>query len=244
MEAGTVDRPDGKKGAARAKEDPDEKGLTIGSVCRQLRSEFPDISISKIRYLEEQKLVSPRRTEGGYRLYSVDDLNLLRAVLRTQRDKFLPLRVIRKEIAAGRIKIEPVGIGGSSEEGTEGGGSYTLDQVAQATGADARLVRELEEHGIISGKLSDGDYLYTDTDKEIIAAAMELSRFGVAGKNLRVLKRSADKEAALLEQILAPALRSKNDARRRQARESLESLAGVVSRLKHQLLLRSTKSAK
>src|SRR5256885_11200823 len=78
------------------------KALTIGAVCKLLSREFPDISISKIRYLEDQKLVSPRRTQGGYRLYSQADLTRLRTILRLQRDEFLPLRVIRQELASGR----------------------------------------------------------------------------------------------------------------------------------------------
>ena len=79
-----------------------EKALTIGAVCKQLEREFPDISISKIRYLEDQKLLAPRRTAGGYRLYAPADVARLRTILRLQRDEFLPLRVIRQELAAGR----------------------------------------------------------------------------------------------------------------------------------------------
>src|SRR6187431_2726747 len=88
--------------------DRTRKAMTIGAVCEVLRREFPDISISKIRYLEDQKLLSPRRTEGGYRLYSSADVTRLRTILRLQRDEFLPLRVIRQELAAGRTTEEPV----------------------------------------------------------------------------------------------------------------------------------------
>ncbi|MGH2797649.1 MAG: MerR family transcriptional regulator, partial [Thermoleophilaceae bacterium] len=83
-----------------------EKALTIGAVVKQLEREFPDISISKIRYLEDQKLLSPRRTPGGYRLYGPADVDRLRTILRLQRDEFLPLRVIRQELAAGRADSE------------------------------------------------------------------------------------------------------------------------------------------
>ena len=81
---------------------PRQKSLTIGAVCKALAQEFPDISISKIRYLEDQKLLTPRRTPGGYRLYTQGDVARLRTILRMQRDEFLPLRVIRQELAAGR----------------------------------------------------------------------------------------------------------------------------------------------
>src|SRR5207244_5558482 len=81
-----------------------QKSLTIGAVCKALAQEFPDISISKIRYLEDQKLLTPRRTPGGYRLYAPSDVQRLRTILRLQRDEFLPLRVIRQELARGRAE--------------------------------------------------------------------------------------------------------------------------------------------
>src|SRR5207244_8775259 len=81
-----------------------QKSLTIGAVCKALAQEFPDISISKIRYLEDQKLLTPRRTPGGYRLYAPTDVQRLRTILRLQRDEFLPLRVIRQELARGRAE--------------------------------------------------------------------------------------------------------------------------------------------
>ena len=89
------------------------KALTIGAVCKILQSEFDDISISKIRYLEDQKLLTPRRTPGGYRLYSQSDVERLRTILRLQRDEFLPLRVIRQELAAGG----DIDLGGGDKRG-------------------------------------------------------------------------------------------------------------------------------
>src|SRR3954466_6864825 len=90
-----------------------QKSLTIGAVCKQLEREFPDISISKIRYLEDQKLLTPRRPQGGSRLYSAGDVDRLRTILRLQRDEFLPLRVIRQELASGRGVGEQVPGSGS-----------------------------------------------------------------------------------------------------------------------------------
>src|SRR5246500_3528330 len=87
-----------------AGERPRQKAVTIGAVCKALQQEFPDISISKIRYLEDQKLLTPRRTQGGYRLYTQSDIQRLRTILRLQRDEFLPLRVIRQELAGGRAE--------------------------------------------------------------------------------------------------------------------------------------------
>jgi DNA-binding transcriptional MerR regulator len=221
-----------------------EKALTIGAVVKQLEREFPDISISKIRYLEDQKLLSPRRTPGGYRLYGPADLDRLRTILRLQRDEFLPLRVIRQELAAGLTEAEtpPVQEARGPRRATvalRGPGSlYRLDDVLEDTGADQALVKELEDYGVIKGERRDGEQLYDDTEREIIRAVTELKRFGVGGRNLRVFRTSADREAALLEQILAPALRSRNPERRKEAVEALENLAAIASHLKHLLLIR------
>ena len=219
------------------------KALTIGAVCKILQSEFDDISISKIRYLENQKLLSPRRTQGGYRLYSQSDVERLRTILRMQRDEFLPLRVIRQELAAGR----DIDLGG----GRAGGGSVrrailvnssnaylTLDELIEETGAREELVRELEEFGVIASERRDGTDVYDETDGEIVRTANELSRFGVAARNLRVFRSSADREANLLETLLGASLRSRNPQRRKDALESLENLAATVSHLKHLLLVR------
>ncbi len=225
------------------------KALTIGAVCKQLEREFPDISISKIRYLEDQKLVSPRRTPGGYRLYAAADVARLRTILKLQRDEFLPLRVIRQELATGRIEPEEAEGGTSTRPDARsirrtsvvdasGGARYGLADILEDTGAEASLVRELEEYGVLRGELRDGQTLYDDTEREIVRAVTELARFGVGGRNLRVFRTSADREAALLEQILAPSLRSRNPERRREAVEVLENLAAIASHLKYLLLVR------
>ncbi len=223
-----------------------EKALTIGAVCKQLEREFPDISISKIRYLEDQKLLAPRRTPGGYRLYGPADVDRLRTILRLQRDEFLPLRVIRQELASGRSDSdlsqgtapEPRGLRRSSFALRGPGSQYRLEEVLDDTGADRALVKELEDYRVIKGERHDGEVLYDDTEREIVRAVTELKRFGVGGRNLRVFRTSADREAALLEQILAPSLRSRNPERRKEAVEALENLAAIASHLKHLLLIR------
>jgi len=230
---------------------PRRKSLTIGAVCKALKQEFPDISISKIRYLEDQKLLTPRRTQGGYRLYTQNDVQRLRTILRLQRDEFLPLRVIRQELAGGRAEEE---MGASGDAGAKRpdlrhlrrtavavkgpGAVYSLDDVVEETGAEPRLVQELEEFGVIRGEQRAGVRYYDETEREIVRAVAELARYGVAGRNLRVFRTSADREAALLQQILAPALRSRNPERRKEAVEALENLAAVASHLKHLLLVR------
>jgi DNA-binding transcriptional MerR regulator len=225
---------------------PRHKAMTIGAVCKGLVQEFPDISISKIRYLEDQKLLTPRRTPGGYRLYSPGDVARLRTILRLQRDEFLPLRVIRQELAAGRAaEAELVAPAGERKRnwrpsvgGRDAGALYSVDDVIEDTGADAKLVRELEEYGVVKGELRSGRRHYDETEREIIRAVTELARYGVGGRNLRVFRSSADRESALLQQILAPALRSRNPERRKEALEALENLAAVATHLKHLLLIR------
>jgi DNA-binding transcriptional MerR regulator len=230
------------------------KSLTIGAVCKALQQEFPDISISKIRYLEDQKLLSPRRTPGGYRLYSSNDVSRLRTILRLQRDEFLPLRVIRQELASGRTEADiaqpaPTGApGGDARPGAalrritfslrDRGALYSLEEVVEETGAEPRLIAELEDFGIVKGIVRGGARYYDDTEREIVRATAELAAYGVAGRNLRVFRTSAEREAALLQQILAPSLRSRNPERRREAVEALENLAAVASHLKHLLLVR------
>ncbi len=222
------------------------KALTIGAVCKILENEFADISISKIRYLEDQKLLTPRRTSGGYRLYSQSDVERLRTILRLQRDEFLPLRVIRQELAAGG----DVELGGSGERYPATGAvrrailvntssAYlNLDEIVEETGARTELVAELENFGIVQPTQRDGKTVYDETDREIVRAANELSRVGVGARNLRVFRSSADREANLLEALLGPSLRSRNPERRKEALESLENLAATVSHLKHLLLVR------
>jgi DNA-binding transcriptional MerR regulator len=222
------------------------KALTIGAVCKILQSEFDDVSISKIRYLEDQKLLNPRRTSGGYRLYSQSDVERLRTILRLQRDEFLPLRVIRQELASGGDLV----LGGEGERKPAGStvrrailvdtsrAYLTLEEIVEETGAREELIRELENYGIVQPEKREGKTVYDETDREIVRAANELSRVGVGARNLRVFRSSADREANLLEALLGPSLRSRNPERRKEALQSLESLAATVSHLKHLLLVR------
>jgi DNA-binding transcriptional MerR regulator len=218
------------------------KALTIGAVAKILSAEFDDISISKIRYLEDQKLLSPRRTAGGYRLYSQNDVERLRAILRMQRDEFLPLRVIRQELATGDF-TKPRG--GESSGTTRRAlsvdstvGAIGEEELIDDAGVSEAFLRELQEYGIVQPDRAGGRAVYDETDLEIVRAAAELSRFGVGGRNLRVFRSSADRESALLEQIVGASLRSRSQARRREAVENLESLAGICGHLKHLLLVR------
>jgi len=233
---------------ARSPESPSRprKALTIGAVCKILQSEFDDVSISKIRYLEDQKLLNPRRTSGGYRLYSQSDVERLRTILRLQRDEFLPLRVIRQELASGGDLV--LGTDGDRKPASgavrrailvDTSRTYlSLEEIVEETGAREELIRELENYGIVQPEKREGRTVYDETDREIVRAANELSRVGVGARNLRIFRSSADREAQLLEALLGPSLRSRNPDRRKEALQSLESLAATVSHLKHLLLVR------
>jgi DNA-binding transcriptional MerR regulator len=210
--------------------------LTIGAVCNRLREEFPDISISKIRYLEDQGLLAPRRTQGGYRLYTDEDVGRLETILRLQRDEFLPLRVIRQELAAGaqhrRQRPRAAGLQAPEDE-------VDLATLCERAGIDAAFVRELEEYGLVEPRATDGDKRYPERDVDVAAACARLARYGVAPRNLATFRRWADNEADLLERIVAPELRSPNPEKRHAGLESLENLAALSQELSNLLVWRA-----
>jgi DNA-binding transcriptional MerR regulator len=213
-----------------------QRFLTIGTVCGMLKDEFPDISISKIRYLEDQGLLAPRRTQGGYRLFSEEDVERLETILRLQRDEFLPLRVIRQELASRapkeRRRKRPLALENEDVR-------LDLEELCDRSGIDSRLARELEEYGLIQGRAQAGERTYTELDAEIAAACGQLARFGIDSRHLRTFKTAADREAGLLEAIVAPALRARNPERRRGGLEDLESLGARAQELNQLLLLRA-----
>jgi DNA-binding transcriptional MerR regulator len=214
-------------------ETSEQRLLTIGTVCRRLQSEFDDISISKIRYLEDQGLLTPRRTQGGYRMYSEDDVERLQTILRLQRDEFLPLRVIRQVIAspesAQRRRKLPPELGAGEDE-------VTMTELIERSGARPELVRELDEYGLLAPRTGPGEKRYPETDVEVVILCARLSQYGLAPRNLRIFRTAADSNAALLEQVVAPALRGKNPERRREGLEDMQALALVAQELSALLL--------
>jgi DNA-binding transcriptional MerR regulator len=209
--------------------------LTIGTVCGMLKEEFPDISISKIRYLEDQGLLAPRRTQGGYRMFSEDDVERLETILRLQRDEFLPLRVIRQELAApgSTERRRRRALGAAAEEEVD------LAELCERAGIDTRLARELEEFGLVHGESVGGQRLYGELEVDIAAACGQLARFGIDPRHLRTFRSAADREAGLIEAIVGPALRSRSTERRRGAAEDLELLGAQAQELMQLLFLRA-----
>ena len=212
--------------------------LRIGEVVRRLSDEFPDISISKIRFLEDEGLLNPQRTRGGYRLFSEDDLERLTTILRLQRDEFLPLRVIRDELSAPgvaeRKRRRPAGLGERVQE-------IDLDELCRRAGVSAELARELESFGLLAGEGSGGDKRYPETDADVAAVCAQLTRFGIDARHLRTFRTATDREAALLEQLVAPALRSRNAERRAAGLQDLQALTELAQELTSLLLWRDVR---
>lgn len=210
--------------------------LTIGTVCNRLKDEFPDVSISKIRYLEDQGLLTPRRTQGGYRLFSEDDVERLETILRLQRDEFLPLRVIKEELAAGagNQRKRRLAVGTGEEE-------LDLDELCARAGISPDRVRELEEFGLIAARLEGKQRIYGESDVAVAAACEALAQFGIGARNLRAFRTAADREAGLLEAVIGPALRSRNPDRRRDALADLQRLAQNAQELSDLLLSRNVR---
>ena len=221
--------------AATERRQPEQQRLhTIGAVCARLQPEFPDISISKIRYLEDQGLLTPKRTRGGYRLFSEDDVERLETILRLQRDEFLPLRVIRQELASGAgagRKRRSAGLGDRESE-------LDLGELCDRAGIDQALARELEEYGLLSPRVEGGERLYREGDADIAAACGRMAQFGIDARHLRTFKNSAGRESSLLEQLVAPALRSRNPERRKAGLDDLQALAEASQELSQLLFWR------
>jgi len=213
---------------AREQRGERERPLRIGEVVRRLREEFPDISISKIRYLEDEGLLTPRRTQGGYRLFSAEDVERLQTILRLQRDEFLPLRVIKDELeapgAAERKRRRPSALGVEEE-------TVTLEELTERAGITYDLAKELEEFGLLAPGGSGADKRYPESDIDVAATCAQLTRYGVAPRNLRTVRTATGRQASLLEQLVAPALRSRNPERRAQALRDLQQLADLAGQL-------------
>jgi len=223
--------------SAPAKTSTSQRLLTIGAVTRRLKDEFADISISKIRYLEDQGLLAPRRTQGGYRLFSEEDVERLETILRLQRDEFLPLRVIREELSSpgvAKTTKKRRGLSAAEED-------LDMGELCERAGVTPTLARELEEFGLLAPRNDNGTKFYGERDVEVAVTCAKLSRYGISARHLRTFRTAADREAGLLEQIVAPALRSRNPERRQAALDELQNLAELAQELSQLLFWRDLK---
>jgi len=219
--------------------------MNIGDVITRLATEFPDVTVSKIRYLESSGLLEPERSPAGYRLFSADDVVRLVWILRQQRDHFLPLKVIRSMLLDGvdvALAEPPEGsdVRPFRERGRSGGmGSVSVSRGELATmgGLDVEVVRDLEKHGLIVGIQAGRTVVYDGDAMLVVRVAARFVQHGFDVRHLRMYLVAAQREAGILEQVLLP-LRRRGDGRSGgEARRLLDELADAGAAL-HDLLLR------
>lgn len=219
--------------------------LPIGEVLKLLADEFPEISISKIRFLESEGLITPERTPSGYRKFSPDDVGRLRFILKAQRDQFMPLKVIRRKLqhfdptapeqeTATEQMTEP-GQDDLPTVNLDGGLSLTFDELVRASGLAADELTQLEEFGLLDAhSLGDGSVIYDEADLAVARIAKDFARYGIGPRHLRMYKVFADKEAGTYAPIAATFSRSGTEGRK-QAKKSLAHVGELSKRLKQLL---------
>ncbi|MGY1824244.1 transcriptional regulator FtsR [Geodermatophilus sp. SYSU D00079] len=210
--------------------------LTIGEVLTVLRDDFPDVTISKIRYLESEDLVHPQRTPSGYRKFSSADVARLRYVLAAQRDQYLPLKVIKEHLdALDRGEplpgSAPAPSGGAPAE--RAAGSLPAEEFARAAGLEPGQLADCVQFGLLA---PDADGRHPAADLPIARAAAGLARHGIEPRHLRVYQNGAEREAGLVEQLVAPVLRARSEEARTRATEKLQELATLSAQLHGALL--------
>ncbi|MGW8885459.1 transcriptional regulator FtsR [Streptomyces sp. NPDC055749] len=226
-------------GAGHGTATADERAMSIGTVLLRLRDEFPEVTISKIRFLEAEGLIEPQRTPSGYRKFSSGDVERLAQVLRMQRDHYLPLKVIRGHLDA-LARGENVALPAAGGQRDLGDGSWDADpgrataarigrsELLAAAEVTGDQLDEWESYGLIS-PTPEGAY-----DAEMVTVAKlvaDLGRFGLEPRHLRAMRAAADREAGLVEQVVAPLRRHRNPQTRAHAEATAKELAELSVRL-------------
>ena len=231
--------------------------LSIGEVLALLKQEFPDVTISKIRFLESQGLLDPERTPSGYRKFYDADVERLRWILRQQREHFLPLKVIKGRLRGGGGEAETeaetetaeakavgsladVAVAPADEPAPlsihQSGTSMNVSELAAATGLEEDDLRELERFGLLIGR-KVGSSTYYDEDALVVAnLAAGFMKFGVEARHLRMYKTAGEREAGFFEQVVMPMLKQRNPQARRQAGETLQELTRLGHGLRAAML--------
>ena len=213
--------------------------MSIGEVLTLLRDEFPDVTISKIRFLESQGLLDPERTPSGYRKFYETDVERLRWILRQQREHFLPLKVIK-----GRLAGSVPGPDDAADEAPKAtarrkntlpepdplspgasGASLSLSELASASGLEVDDLVELERYGILVGQSVGGNVFYDEDALVVANLSAGFMKFGVEARHLRMYKNGGEREASFFEQVVLPMLKQRNPSARAQAIETLSELA-------------------
>lgn len=228
--------------------------MSIGEVLSQLRSEFPEVSISKIRFLEAEGLIEPERTASGYRKFAHRDVDRLRYVLTCQREHYLPLKVIKEHLDAIDRGLEPPEINGSGPQvprvvlagdGFPTPESFAADaselrlsrrEMLTTAGIEEPLLEQLEAFGLVRTRQGSAHY---DGDALVIAkTAGELAAFGIEPRHLRSFKNAADREVGLVEQVVSPMHRQRDAGAKARVEETVKQMAALSVRL-HATLVKS-----
>ncbi len=228
--------------------------MSIGEVLAALRSDFPDVTISKIRFLESEGLVEPQRTAAGYRKFSHRDVERLRYVLGAQRDNYLPLKVIKEHLAAIDRGLEPPdGSGGgprvpravTTVEGAPGPESFARDpselrlsraELVAAADLDESLLEQIEAFGLIAPRPGTEHY---DGEALVVAKTVaDMAAYGIEPRHLRPFRAAAEREVGLIEQVINPMVRQRNPEARARAEEVARELAALSVRL-HTVLVKA-----
>ena len=221
--------------------------MSIGEVLAALRADFPDVTISKIRFLESEGLVEPQRSPSGYRKFSHEDVERLRYVLAAQREHYLPLRVIKEHLEAIDRGLEPppIAAGGPrvpravvTGDGYPAASSFgrertdlrlSREELAEAAGIEPALLDVVESYGLVSRRPGSQHY---DGDALVVAKTVaELAAFGIEPRHLRAFKSAADREAGLVDAVLAPLVKQRNPEARARADEVARELGALSVRL-------------
>ena len=220
--------------------------MSIGEVLVTLKTEFPDITISKIRFLEGEGLIGPERTPSGYRKFYDEDVDRLRMILRMQRDEYLPLKVIKERLR--RAEQEPVSEAAAAatkkaeasaieEIATPPTGLHmSMDELAAATGVERDRIKDLESFGILCSHGMNGDKYYDGDDFVTLSIVKDFFKYGIEPRHLTMYRHFAEREASFFEGIVMPVLRQRNPDARRSATESLGELSTISRKFKQALL--------
>jgi DNA-binding transcriptional MerR regulator len=221
---------------------------SIGEVLVAVKTEFPDITISKIRFLEAEGLIQPERTPSGYRKFYSQDVDTLKSILRMQRDEYLPLKVIKERLLSQAAEDEAAADGNGlapqpvpaevPDEIADAptGLQMSLDEMSAATGIEKDRIKDLESFGIVCSHGPESAIYYDGDDYIVLSIVKDFFRYGVEPRHLTMYKHFEEREAAFFETIVAPMLRQRNPDARRAASQSLADLAKISRKFKQALL--------
>jgi DNA-binding transcriptional MerR regulator len=224
---------------------PTRNYQSIGEVLVSVKTEFPDITISKIRFLESEGLIDPERTPSGYRKFYDKDVDRLKSILRMQRDEYLPLKVIKERLLQqevadgdGRAGMAQEVVADAEEDLAEPptGLQMSIEEMSAATGVDRDRIRELESFGIVCSHGPEQARYYDGDDYIVLSIVKDFFRYGVEPRHLTMYKHFSEREASFFETIVMPQLRQRNPEARRLAAGSLSDLARASRKLKQALL--------